>query len=159
MRSDGLTVPNVLRPRRRLVAAERLGEAVVERLARLQELVHHDHVHVRRRRRERGLHLVAPLDDVDAPADQHRRLGELLLEVRAVDDEDQLDVVEVARSAQHAPDEHHGQRLAGALRVPDDAAALGRRLPLAQACHDPARRAVLLVAGDDLDPLAVRAGP
>ena len=39
--------------------------------------------------------------------------------------------------------------------MPDDTATLGRALALAQACHDPARGTMLLVAGDDLDPLAV----
>ena len=53
--------------------------------------------------------------------------------------------------AQHPRHEDHGQRLARALGVPDDARARLRRLAGAQALDDLAGGAVLLVAADDLD--------
>ena len=65
----------------------------------------------------------------------------------------------------HRPhQEHHGQRLARALGVPDQATAavvlaiLRPRLAGPQPLQRPADSAVLLVAGDDLDALAVDLG-
>ena len=51
--------------------------------------------------------------------------------------------------------EHHGQRLAGALGVPDDAAALARGFAFQQALHCELYGAELLIAPDDLDRLAL----
>ena len=51
--------------------------------------------------------------------------------------------------------EHHGQRLARALGVPDDAAAFAGTLALEQSLHGQLHRAELLVAADDLDGLAL----
>ena len=54
--------------------------------------------------------------------------------------------------------EHHGQRFARALGVPDDAAALARGLAFQQSLHGQLDGAELLVAADDLDGLALVVG-
>ena len=54
--------------------------------------------------------------------------------------------------------EHHGQRFARALGVPDDAAALAGVLALQQALHRQLDGAELLVAPHDLDGLALVVG-
>ena len=54
--------------------------------------------------------------------------------------------------------EHHGQRFARALGVPDDAAALAGVLAFQQALHRQLHRAELLVAAHDLDRLAFVVG-
>ena len=56
--------------------------------------------------------------------------AKLLFQVDPVVDQQNLEVRQVRRGAQHPGDEDHGERLARALRVPDDARALLRRLPV-----------------------------
>src|SRR5688500_9295786 len=51
-------------------------------------------------------------------------VAELLFEVGAVGDDDDLEALEVRQGAKLADEKDHGEALAGPLGVPDDAAAL-----------------------------------
>ena len=110
------------------------------------------------------LSLLARRARCDALAGELGRLGELLLQVGAVGDDDDLEGPQHRIGAHRPHQEHHGQALARALGVPDDAAAavvlavLSPRLAGAQPLERPADGAVLLVAGDDLDAPAARLG-
>ena len=105
--------------------------------------------------------LSSSLSALDAAGQLHREadaltgLGELLFQLGAVGDEDDLPVREL-RVTVHLPNhEHHGERLAGALGVPDDAAALAGIAAFEQSLHRQLHRADLLVAADHLDRLAL----
>ena len=93
------------------------------------------------------------LEPLDAVGQLHREadaltgLGQLLFQLGAIGDEDDLPVREL-RVTVHLPNhEHHGERLAGALGVPDDAAALAGVTAFDQPLHRQLHRAELLVSG------------
>ncbi|MDT4843147.1 hypothetical protein FQZ97_770690 [compost metagenome] len=85
--------------------------------------------------------------------------GELVLQVFTVGDHDDLEAAQLRIGAHLAHQKHHGQALARALGMPDDAAALvalamlKTSLPALHAGHRAVYRAVLLVAADRLDGL------
>jgi hypothetical protein len=97
---------------------------------------------------------------LDALAGELGGGGELGLEVLAVGDHHHLEAAQRRVGTQLAHQEHHGEALAAALGVPDDAAAavglavLAARLAALQALHGPGDAAELLVAAHQLDGLA-----
>ena len=128
------------------------------RQVRFAELVDHRHHEVGRIRRQQFLQLLDAVRDFDGEADALAGFGKLVLQLGAVGDEYHLPLRE-RRMPVHLPHhEHHGQGFAGALRVPDDAAALAGRLAFQQALHGQLDGAELLVTSDDLDDLALVVG-
>ena len=130
--------------------------AVVEDARRLAELVDRrddDLAHVLR---QQPLQLLAAVG-----LDQVRHVGgvegarDLGVEVDAVDHDQHGRVPERRMQPQLARREHHQQRLARALEVPDQALL---RVAGHDALDDLVRRLVLLVAGDDLDPALLLVG-
>ena len=125
------------------------------RQIRLAELVDHGHDQVGGVGPEQFLELLDAVGHLDRKADALAGLGKLLFQLGAVGDKDHLPVREL-RMAVHLPHhEHHGQRFAGALGVPDDAAALAGVLAFEEALHRQLDGAELLVAAHDLDGLAL----
>ena len=114
----------------------------------------HYHGHVRRRRGQHIAHRRAAFHQIDLPADQPRGARQLVFQIGAVHHHQDFHVVQITAGAQHPSDEHHGQRFARALRVPDHPAALHRRFARAQPLHDTAGGAVLLIAGEHFYPFA-----
>ena len=137
--------------RHRLVSAQRFGNLERQAVIAELELVDHHHVHVRAVRGQVTAQILTRLDHIDPPADQRRRFGQLVFQISAVVDQQNLVIRQIARSAQHAGDEHHGQALAGALGVPDHTALLRRGLTMTQALGDLVGGPELLVAAHHLD--------
>ena len=122
---------------------------------RLAELVDHRHHQVGGVGAEQFLEPLDAVGQLHREADALTGIGQLLFQLGAVGDEDDLPVREL-RVTVHLPNhEHHGERLAGALGVPDDAAALAGIAAFEQPLHRQLHRAELLIAADDLDYLAL----
>ncbi len=88
-------------------------------------------------------------------SDRSSGASQLFLQVSSICNEDHLELAQRWIMINRTRHEHHGQGLARTLRVPDDAAAflwLGFSF---QSFDDLARGAILLVARDDLDRVAV----
>ena len=73
------------------------------------------------------LHLGGTLDERDLLAGQDRRFAELLLQVFAVVDQTDLEILQVVAHAQLANGEDHCERFTRPLGVPDDARPILRR--------------------------------
>ena len=122
---------------------------------RLAELVDHRHHQVGGVGAEQFHEPLDAVGQLHREADALTGLGQLLFQLGAIGDEDDLPVREL-RVTVHLPNhEHHGERLAGAPGVPDDAAALAGITAFDQPLHRQLHRAELLVAADDLDRLAL----
>ncbi len=85
-------------------------------------------------------------------------LCQLTFQLRAVGNEDHLPMRKL-RMTIHLPNhEHHRQRFARSLRVPDNTAALARALALKQSFHRQFNGAELLITANDLDRLPLVVG-
>ena len=125
---------------------------------RLAELVDHRHHEVRGIGGQQFLQRLDAVGHFHGEPDALAGFGELVFQLGAVGDENHLPLRERGMPIHLAHHEHHGQRFAGALRVPDDAAALAGTLALQQTLHRQLHGAELLVAPDDLDDLALVVG-
>ena len=99
----------------------------------------HDHVEIRGRGREL-VEIAAMLDEVHAFAGEGRGIRKLILQIAAVVDQHDLVVLQVLAVAELLDQEHHGERLARALSVPDDPAPFEGGLAGAEARDDLAHR-------------------
>ena len=125
---------------------------------RLAELMDHGHHQIRRIRAQEFFQVPDAVGHLDGKADALAGFGKLLLQLGAVGDKDHLPVGQGRMAIHLAHHEHHGQRFARALGVPDDAAALAGVRAFQQALDRQLDRAELLVAAHDLDGLAFVVG-
>jgi len=122
------------------------------------ELVNHGHDQIRRIRAQQFLEPSDAVGHFDRKADASAGLGKLAFQLGAVGHKDHFPVGEPGMTIHLPNHEHHSQRFAGALGVPDNAAALARVLPRQQTLHRQLDGAELLVAPHDLDGLALVVG-
>ena len=117
------------------------------------ELVDHGHDQVRGVGPEQFLQFADPIGRLHREADTLAGLAQLVFELCPVGDEDHFPVRQLRVAVHFTHHEHHGERFARALGVPDDAAPFARVGALQQSLHGQLDRAKLLVASHNLDGL------